>query len=67
MQTEIFILGAAVLIVIVLMLIVLAPSMKNRGYRDPQEKAAFESDRYAEQERERAKREMKDRVDARGG
>jgi len=55
MQSSIFIIGAIALVVIVFLMIVLAPSMRNRGYNDTREKDAIELEKIVDQEIERAK------------
>ncbi|MFW9850589.1 MAG: hypothetical protein ACFFF4_15765 [Candidatus Thorarchaeota archaeon] len=55
MQLSIYIIGAIALVVIVFLMIVLAPSMRNRGYTDTREKDTLELEKIVDQEIERAK------------
>lgn len=49
---SIFVVGAAVLIVLVILMILLAPSMRGRGYRNPAEEERYHRERQADIERE---------------
>ncbi len=55
MQSLIFVGGALALIMVVILLIVLAPSTRNRGYQDRTEKDELESKRVLEEEQVRAR------------
>jgi len=59
MQLPIIIIGAAILIVFVVLLIVFAPSSRDRGYRDNREKDSYELERVIDEENERAKGERR--------
>ncbi len=59
MQSSIIIFGAVALVAIIILLIVLAPSTRNRGYRDNREKGAYELERIVDEEQERAKGEKR--------
>lgn len=49
---SIFVVGAAVFIVIIILMILLAPSMKRRGHRNPAELEQYERERRADIERQ---------------